>query len=130
MISGCPMNRTLLADNTTSTTIVSWTPPTVTDNSGDNVTLDVTMGPGSLFSLGVTVVTYTATDAAGLVSTCEFSVTILGELSDLDGLVVIGLNRGEIQVSSLRLWCNTQKSPVEILIIQFVLVMYPLPALT
>ncbi|XP_038074659.1 mucin-3A-like isoform X2 [Patiria miniata] len=77
VISNCPMNITLPSDNTTSTTIVSWTPPTATDNSGDPVTLDVTTEPGSPFSLGVSVVTYTATDAAGLVSTCDFSVTIL-----------------------------------------------------
>ncbi|XP_038055943.1 mucin-17-like [Patiria miniata] len=77
VISNCPMNITLPSDNTTSTTIVSWTPPTATDNSGDPVTLDVTTEPGSPFGLGVSVVTYTATDAAGLVSTCDFSVTIL-----------------------------------------------------
>ena len=55
--------------------MVTWTPPTATDNVGvASVTCDPTSG--SVFPVGTTAVTCTATDLAGNTSTCTFNVTV------------------------------------------------------
>lgn len=59
-------------------TSVSWTPPTATDNCG-SLTLTSSHEPGATFSIGTTVVTYTATDDAGNISTCSFNVIVKDE---------------------------------------------------
>jgi len=57
----------------------TWNPPTLVDNCEYLVkpTLTVTHEPGSTFPLGVTTVTYTATDESGNSSTYAFTVTVL-----------------------------------------------------
>ena len=40
------------------------------------LSLTTTKNPGTVFNLGTTVVTYTATDAAGNTSTCSFNVLV------------------------------------------------------
>ena len=40
------------------------------------LTLTTTKNPGTIFNLGTTLVTYTATDAAGNTSTCSFNVIV------------------------------------------------------
>ncbi|MFN8153723.1 MAG: MopE-related protein [Bacteroidia bacterium] len=70
LISDCPANITQCGD------IVTWTPPTASDNC-TLISLTGDYTPGSSFSVGTTTVTYTATDNAGLSSTCSFTVTIL-----------------------------------------------------
>ena len=55
---------------------VNWTAPTVSDNCGGTLTLTTTKNPGTIFNLGTTLVTYTATDAAGNTSTCSFNVIV------------------------------------------------------
>lgn len=57
------------------TAVVSWTPPTAGDNcSTPNVV--PSHNPGDAFPIGITSVTYTATDGAGNIETCSFAVTI------------------------------------------------------
>lgn len=58
------------------TAVVSWTAPTASDNC-NLVSFTSTHNPGDAFPVGVTSVTYTATDGAGLMSTCVFSVTVV-----------------------------------------------------
>ena len=60
--------------------------PTVSDNCGGTLTLTSTKNPGTLFNLGTTPVTYTATDAAGNTSTCSFNVIV----QDNTGPVIAG----------------------------------------
>ncbi|ERM80159.1 hypothetical protein P872_22380, partial [Rhodonellum psychrophilum GCM71 = DSM 17998] len=57
--------------------LVSWTAPTVTDNCGES-TLTQTSGltNGSVFPVGSTTVTYTATDASGNAHSESFKVTV------------------------------------------------------
>ncbi len=57
---------------------VNWSVPVVDDNC-DTFTLQSTHTTGSTFSLGVTKVTYTAVDASGNISLCEFTVTVRNE---------------------------------------------------
>ncbi|HEY0742921.1 MAG TPA: HYR domain-containing protein [Chryseosolibacter sp.] len=71
--SGCP--SAIIVDATTGCDApVSWTPPIATDNCGI-ASLTSSHEPG-LFSVGITTVTYQATDVHGNVSTCEFTVTV------------------------------------------------------
>ncbi len=74
--SGCPSNIVLNADGSCGA-IATWTAPTASDNCS-GVSIAQTAGPasGSTFPLGTTTITYTATDGAGLTSTCSFTVTV------------------------------------------------------
>jgi gliding motility-associated-like protein len=75
IITGCPSNIVVNANGSCQAT-VNWTPPTASDNCPGVVTLTTTKNPGTIFELGTTPVTYTATDAAGRTSTCTFNVTV------------------------------------------------------
>lgn len=72
-ISGCPADITIEAGASCQSGI-SWTPPTASDNC--SVTLSESHSPGSIFPLGTTTVTYTATDPAGNTRTCSFNIIV------------------------------------------------------
>jgi hypothetical protein len=84
VINNCPADITVSNDAGDCSAAVNWTVPTATDNSG-SVTLTSNFDPGAVFPVGTTLVTYTATDAAGNQTTCSFNVTV-----DDDELPVIG----------------------------------------
>lgn len=74
VISQCP------ADITQSTTspsgiVVNYSQPTVSDDCGIAAT-SFSKPSGSVFTPGVTTVTFTVTDLCGRVSTCSFTVTV------------------------------------------------------
>jgi hypothetical protein len=76
----CPANVTVyLPLNTTATSMaVSYPSPTMaTDNCTSSPTIAYSPASGSVFNVGTTTVTVTATDAAGNQSTCTFTVTVL-----------------------------------------------------
>ena len=75
IISGCPSNI-LVNTSGSCTQIATWTAPTATDNCSV-VSFTSNHNSGAAFPIGTTVVTYTATDAAGLTSTCSFNVTVV-----------------------------------------------------
>ena len=56
---------------------VSWSEPTVTDNSGF-YTLTVDHQSGTGFDIGSTIVTYKAIDASGNIASFTFIVTVEG----------------------------------------------------
>ncbi|HRE76022.1 MAG TPA: HYR domain-containing protein [Flavobacteriales bacterium] len=59
--------------------VVTFVAPTATDNCGTAtvVQTDATgLSSGSTFPIGTTTLTYSATDAAGNISTCSFTVTV------------------------------------------------------
>ena len=70
-ITSCPQDVTI----TLPDSIHSWTEPSITDNCG-TVSLSSSHTSGSSFPLGVTEVTFTATDGCGNTSSCSFSVTV------------------------------------------------------
>ena len=78
VISSTPADISQSADATVATAVVTWSPPTASDNSGV-VTLTSTHNPGVTFSLGATTVSYTAVDAAANQVTDSFTVTITGK---------------------------------------------------
>ena len=77
VITGCPSNLVESA-NGSCKAIVNWTPPTATDNcSVPDLSSNFT--PGAEFPLGITTVTYIATDESGNSDTCSFTVTVVDE---------------------------------------------------
>jgi hypothetical protein len=75
-ISGVPANITVNNTPGQCYATVSWTAPTASDNC-PGVSLATTHAPGTIFPVGTTTVTYTATDGVGLVTTASFTVTVL-----------------------------------------------------
>jgi hypothetical protein len=75
-ITGCPGNITVNAINGQCNQVVNWMPPTASDNC-PGVSLSTNHISGETFNVGTTVVTYTATDHTGLVTTCSFNVTVV-----------------------------------------------------
>ncbi|XP_022090907.1 hyalin-like [Acanthaster planci] len=75
-IQNCPEDLTLSTDLHASTRRVNWSLPTTSDNS-KNVSLTSDLKNGDLFPLGSSVVTFTATDPAGLTAKCHFTVTVV-----------------------------------------------------
>ncbi|MGN6419528.1 MAG: choice-of-anchor J domain-containing protein [Pseudobacter sp.] len=71
----CPANIAATNAGSCNGAAVSFT-VNATDNCGGNVTVTTLPESGSLFQVGVTTVTATATDACGNQSTCTFTVTI------------------------------------------------------
>ncbi|XP_064796418.1 sushi, von Willebrand factor type A, EGF and pentraxin domain-containing protein 1 isoform X3 [Oncorhynchus masou masou] len=59
-------------------TAVVWEVPQFSDNSGGRLSVSTTHTPGSLFSVGETVVSYTAADQAGNNRTCDLTITVQG----------------------------------------------------
>ena len=79
IISNCPSDVIRTSDAGVCTANVSWTEPLVTDNcsSGSNIVWTKSHNPGDEFSVGETIVIYTATDEKGNVSdACSFTVTV------------------------------------------------------
>jgi len=74
VIAGTPENIIVAAGADCKAT-VNYTAPTATDNCG-TATLTSTHNYGASFALGITTVTYTATDAAGNKTTSSFTVTV------------------------------------------------------
>lgn len=81
VITGLPADITQLADPGSTTTAATWTPPTASDNVGV-VSFAASHSPGDTFAAGSTVVSYTATDAAGNSTVESFAVTV--DLRDPD----------------------------------------------
>jgi gliding motility-associated-like protein len=75
IISGCPANKTVSA-NSSCQAVVSWPAPTVSDNCSA-ATLVVDKPPGSVFEVGTTKVTYTATIPSGESAICSFDVIVV-----------------------------------------------------
>ncbi|MEP7171068.1 MAG: T9SS type A sorting domain-containing protein, partial [Bacteroidota bacterium] len=69
VISGCPGNIN------SCISVVSWTPPTASDNCSLQ-SFTHNHNPGETFPNGTTVVTYTANDGHGNISTCSFNVVV------------------------------------------------------
>ncbi len=72
----CPVDITLPNDINVCSASVTWIPPVATDNCSSNPVVVGTHQPDDLFPVGVTAVTYTATDSSGNIATCTFNVTV------------------------------------------------------
>jgi streptogramin lyase len=76
----CPEDITAFTDAGIHTAEVSYSPPTVTDNSGESLTAVLQAGgltSRSKFPIGKTTNNFIATDAAGNEASCSFTVTVI-----------------------------------------------------
>ncbi len=89
IISDCPPDIVVGTD-ASCRAIVSWTPPTASDDCG-LLGFTSNYGVGSEFFPGVTTVTYTATDNCGNVATCSFTITVQDNCcNDTPDLIIPG----------------------------------------
>jgi HYR domain/Ricin-type beta-trefoil lectin domain-like/Secretion system C-terminal sorting domain len=73
VLYNCPINIIKTIPDTS--VAITWRAPTATDNCGV-ATITTTNAPNSLFKVGTTTVTYTASDSKNNKQTCSFLVTI------------------------------------------------------
>ncbi|WP_205961614.1 HYR domain-containing protein [Pararhodobacter oceanensis] len=102
VIIGMPADIAVETDAGLPTAVVSWDPPTASDNADGSLTPTQTEGPapGFAFPQGATTVTYTATDSTGNTTTASFTVTvgdgeqpvIMGMPSDISMPTEVGLS--------------------------------------
>ncbi|XP_072018428.1 uncharacterized protein [Amphiura filiformis] len=76
VISNCPAAINLQVDAGVTEATATWNSPTATDNSGDAPTRSSNYNSGESFPVGVTLVIYTFSDAAGNTATCSFEVIV------------------------------------------------------
>jgi hypothetical protein len=88
VFANCPANITLQTNGTTA--VATWTAPTATDNCGIP-SVSGTYASGAAFPIGVTTVTYNATDAKGNTAIpCTFTVTVTAStLANCDAVQVL-----------------------------------------
>ncbi|MEI6410377.1 MAG: HYR domain-containing protein, partial [Bacteroidota bacterium] len=79
VLGACPNQIIMDLPINACTSVVSWTPPTASDNC-TTVTLTGDHTPNSVFNSGTTVVTYTATDDAGNTASCTFNVILTDKI--------------------------------------------------
>ena len=75
-VIGCPDPISFNVAMGITSMVVTWSEPTVTDNSGVIPAITRSHMPGESFPLGTTVVLYSYTDMTGNVATCSFTITI------------------------------------------------------
>jgi gliding motility-associated-like protein len=81
-VTNCPSNLTAFSTDVNCAIEMNWTAPIFIDNCSDTLIPTITTNPttgltiGSAFPVGVTTVTYSASDSTGNVATCSFTVTV------------------------------------------------------
>ncbi|KAE8279214.1 Sushi, von Willebrand factor type A, EGF and pentraxin domain-containing protein 1 [Larimichthys crocea] len=75
----CPVNIVAETDERRGTANVSWNVPTATDNSKEEVAVQVkpVYSPPQLLPIGKETITYIATDRSGNQANCSFTVTVI-----------------------------------------------------
>ena len=80
----CCLNNQLQSTSTNIVTVVNWTNPLATDNSGQSATVNCKPGSGSEFGIGATTVICKAIDPSENEATCVFTVLVIGNLNVLN----------------------------------------------
>jgi hypothetical protein len=74
----CPASQVVTTPANTLTAVANWTIPRTSDNVAGPIVLQTPRLPfDRTFALGLTSVRYTATDAAGNINTCAFTVMVV-----------------------------------------------------
>ncbi|XP_072026508.1 uncharacterized protein [Amphiura filiformis] len=92
IFTNTPGNLTQNTDPGLPTAAVFWTEPSVSDNSGMSSSLTVDYMSGYNFTIGVTIVTYTAVDPFSNTATYSFVVTVIDDEDPLFSNVVTSIN--------------------------------------
>jgi gliding motility-associated-like protein len=77
IIHDCPSNVSVTPLIGECSAPADWISPTFTDNCSATVTSTVSQTAGEIFPVGMTLVTYTATDGWGNSATCNFEINII-----------------------------------------------------
>ena len=86
LVTSTPLDITVENDLSVCGALVSWEEPVASDNCTVEI-LDSNYLSGDLFEVGVTSITYIATDSSGNTAEVTFSVTVLDtEVPQIDGL--------------------------------------------
>ena len=114
VLAGMPTNITKSTDAGLGTAVVNFTPPTASDIVDGAITPTIVSSPksgltnGSAFPIGVTTLTYTATDAAGNKQDASFTITVIDDekpvisaVSDRSYQVAAGATSVDVDLSSL-----------------------------
>ena len=117
----CPSDRTVDTLPGKAYGNTTWDYPTTSDNSGLPVTIVGSASPlSNKFEIGTTVVRYIATDAAGNVNSCTFTVTVQDKEapevtcpSDVYTTTLHGMNVGRAEWSTPTTWDNSG-APVQL----------------
>ncbi len=91
----CSGDVNVTAQRNDCTPVVTWNAPVISDNCTYSVVSN--HNSGDRFEVGTTVVTYTATDASGNVSSCSFNVTV--QPNPLEGTTTVKTYVGGNNVS-------------------------------
>lgn len=94
-IIGCPEAISIDLDLGEAEAAVTWIEPVADDFMSGLFSFSRSHAPGESFPVGVTTVTYTATDVAGNISSCSFDVTVNAACAIISPMGVAGfLDRG------------------------------------
>jgi gliding motility-associated-like protein len=80
VITNCPANISVNSSSSNCGSTVTWTPPAISDNC-PGVQYSESHSSGDFFPIGVTTVSYNATDVSGNISTCSFTITVVDNIS-------------------------------------------------
>lgn len=106
--NGVPVSASASAGQCSA--VVSWTPPTFSDNCGV-VNVISTNAPGSTFPVGPTVVVYTASDLSGNTAIVSFTVTVednTGPIAQCKNISVNLDNAGSVSVNGSAIDAGSQ----------------------
>ncbi|XP_070540818.1 uncharacterized protein [Ptychodera flava] len=78
-VTSCPADISASTNTNKATASLLWAEPTATDNSGDAPSMEKSHSPPFKFPIGVTLVSYTFTDAGGQQARCTFQVTVVDD---------------------------------------------------
>ena len=79
VITNCPSDINETTDPGQPSANISWSEPTVSDNSG-SFSIDKSHVPLSLFPAGTTELVYLVTDNSSNLAMCIFNITVTGKL--------------------------------------------------
>ncbi|ASS50324.1 MAG: hypothetical protein A3D31_12210 [Candidatus Fluviicola riflensis] len=97
VVSNCPATITETVNSANCSAVVSWTPPSVTDNCVASPGITASHNPGAIFPLGTTPVTYTFVDENGNSAVCAFDVMVI---SDLNATATVDVNGASIMANN------------------------------
>ncbi|RKS50750.1 putative secreted protein (Por secretion system target) [Gillisia mitskevichiae] len=77
----CPASITKNVDSGKCGAMVTFATATATDNSGEEITIvrtdNIDLNSGDIFPVGETIISFRATDGAGLIDECSFTITVV-----------------------------------------------------
>lgn len=76
-------SNTMVTITSGSSTVVTYTSPTVSDNCGNVTVTQTGLASGSTFPVGVSTINYTATDALGNAASASFTITVINICQDV-----------------------------------------------